>query len=121
MLTSILLYLALMPVDRAPESCLLESPPEPAALSPAPAGGQDPSCLIHAEAVDEENEEEEFHGPQSAVDSPFDGKDVDLFISLRSLIGSPHLRSAQDRLRFSRSPPEDSPLPADHCVRAAIG
>jgi len=123
MVTSLLLYLALLPAQLPLDPCLLDARPEQAALSPLPIGGRDHLGLIGAESADEESEteEEEVEGQGLALSSPAEGDHAGLIVSLRRWNGSLHLRNARDRRRFSRSPPEDGPLPANHCVRAAIG
>jgi len=119
MVTSILLYVVLLPVQAPLDSSRLQAgSAQPALCTPS---GEEPGPLrfVRAEAADEESEEEDWDG-QVLADHPLaEVNDVHLILPVRGSNGSPHLPLARDPRRFPRSPPQVDPLPADHGLRAS--
>jgi hypothetical protein len=103
MATSILLFLALLPVQLPSDSCLPGSRARQTALSALPFDEQDPLYWRRAEAVDEE--EEKFDGQQPAYRPLDEVSDVSRLFNMRGSSGSPRLPTLSDRDLRPRGPP----------------
>jgi hypothetical protein len=106
MMTSILLWLILLPARQAPDSRLQDARVPETTLSPAPVERDDLPWLARADAVDEEDDEEEFLGQGPAAHLPSARHEDDPHVAVRITIASPHLPIAWNRRRLPRSPPE---------------
>jgi len=121
MLTSILLYFALLPAPTPLDPGLRHARPGQAALGTQPGGEPGPLCLVRAEAADEESEEEDWDGPILANHPMAKVGDAHPILPARGSNGSPHLPLTRERRCPPRSPPRDHLLPAHHGVLASTG